>query len=203
MADRFVAVAGNMGVGKTTLVEYLATRYGFQPVYEPFEDNPYLDAFYKDMKAWGFHSQVWFLAHKYRLHRTLGNTAGTIVQDRTIYEDAEIFARYLYRSRRMTKRDFKTYTEMYTAMRESLRPPDLLIYLRCGVRSIRRRLKRRGRPSEQAVPASYLRSLNKLYEEWVERYDQSPVLVWDTERLDYLEDLVGRLEFQDAIEAFL
>ena len=203
MADRFVAVAGNMGVGKTTLVEYLSTRYGFQPVYEPFEDNPYLDAFYKDMKAWAFHSQVWFLAHKYRLHRTLGGAPGTIVQDRTIYEDAEIFARYLHKSRRMSSRDFDTYNEMYTAMRESLRPPDLLVYLRCGVRGIRRRLERRGRPAEQAVPASYLRALNQLYEEWVGRYDQSPVLVWDTERLDYLEDLVGRIEFQDAIESFL
>ena len=119
MADRFIAVAGNMGVGKTTLVAWLTARYGIQPVFEPFADNPYLDDFYRDMRAWGFHSQVWFLSHKYRLHRELERTAGVLVQDRTIYEDAEIFAAHLHRSKKMSQRDWETYSEMYRAMRSS------------------------------------------------------------------------------------
>ncbi len=203
MADRFIAVAGNMGVGKTTLVAWLTARYGIQPVFEPFADNPYLDDFYRDMRAWGFHSQVWFLSHKYRLHRELERTAGVLVQDRTIYEDAEIFAAHLHRSKKMSQRDWETYSEMYRAMRSSLKPPDLLIYLRCGVRTIRKRLVMRGRPSEQEIPTAYLRSLNELYEAWIASYDQSPVLVWDTERLDYLGDLVDRIEFQKAVEPVL
>ncbi len=203
MADRFIAVAGNIGVGKTSLVQFLATEYRFEPVYEPFADNPYLDDFYKDMKGWSFHSQVWFLAHKFRLHRELENTPGTLVQDRTIYEDAEIFATYLHRSRRMNKRDFETYRQLYTAMRKSLQPPDLMIYLRCSVPAIRRRIKRRARPSEQGIPASYLRKLNGLYEEWIGGWQASPLLIWDSENMDYLSDLVDQLEFRRAIEPFL
>ncbi len=203
MADRFIAVSGNIGVGKTSLVRYLTQRYGVKPVYEPFGDNPYLDDFYADMQRWAFHSQVWFLSRKQRLHLQIHREEGTFVMDRTIYEDAEIFATYLARSRRISKRDFETYLELYEAMRESLRPPDLLIHLRCSVRAIRRRIKQRGRASEQAIPASYLRKLNELYEGWIERWDDSPLLVWDSERLDYVEDMVHRIEFHQAIERFL
>jgi len=203
MADRFIAVSGNIGVGKTSLVRYLTQRYGVKPVYEPFGDNPYLDDFYADMQRWAFHSQVWFLSRKQRLHLQIHREDGTFVMDRTIYEDAEIFATYLARSRRISKRDFETYLELYEAMRESLRPPDLLIHLRCSVRAIRRRIKQRGRASEQAIPASYLRKLNELYEGWIERWDDSPLLVWDSERLDYVEDMVHRIEFHQAIERFL
>ena len=203
MADTFIAVAGNIGVGKTSLVEFLTRTYGLKPVYEPFANNPYLDDFYGDMKQWSFHSQVWFLAHKYGLHRQLEATSGTLVQDRTIYEDAEIFARHLHRSRRMSTRDHDTYRELYAAMRTSLQPPDLMIYLRCNVRAIRKRIKQRGRPSEQNIPAAYLRQLNVLYEEWIGGWDASPVLVWDSGNLDYLTDMVDRIEFKRAIEPFL
>jgi deoxyadenosine/deoxycytidine kinase len=203
VADRFIAVSGNIGVGKTSLVRYLEQRYGVKPVYEPFGDNPYLDDFYADMRRWAFHSQVWFLGRKQRLHLQLDREPGTFVMDRTIYEDAEIFATYLARSRRMSKRDFDTYLEVYEAMRESLRPPDLLIHLRCSVRAIRRRIKQRGRPSEQAIPASYLRKLNELYESWIARWEDSPLLIWDSERLDYVEDMVHRIEFHQAVEKFL
>ena len=166
MADRYIAVAGNIGVGKTTLVTYLEDRYGLTPVLEPFADNPYLDDFYADMRAWAFHSQVWFLSHKYRVHKELERTGGTLIQDRTIYEDAEIFAAYLYRSRRMRKRDWQTYDELQ-------------------------------------MPVSYLRTLNRLYGEWIESWDRSPVIVWDTERQDYITDLVDRIDFHKAIEAIL
>lgn len=203
MSDRFIAVGGNIGVGKTSLVAWLDQTFGFQPVYEPFEANPYLDDFYGDMDRWAFHSQMWFLSHKFRLHQQLNVRTGTFVQDRTIYEDAEIFATHLARSGAMVDRDFATYLELYDAMRTSLRPPDLMIYLRCSVKAIRRRIKQRGRPSEQAIPVAYLRSLNELYEDWIERWDASPVVVWDTERGDYLSDLVHRLEFQRAIERFV
>lgn len=202
MADKFIAVSGNIGVGKTSLVKHLTTSYGFTPVFEPFADNPYLDDFYTDMKSWGFHSQVWFLSHKFRLHRELQETPGTLVQDRTIYEDAEIFATYLHRSRRMNKRDYETYLELYRAMKASLQPPDLMIYLRCSVRAIRKRIRQRARPSEQSIPVSYLRKLNVLYEDWIARYD-GPILVWDSERSDYLTHLVDRLEFERAIQAVL
>ncbi len=203
MADRFIAVSGNIGVGKTSLVRYLTARYGIQPVYEPFGDNPYLDDFYDDMRRWSFHSQTWFLGRKYRLHQELEAASGTFVMDRTIYEDAEIFATHLARSRRMSKRDFETYLELYSAMKSSLRPPDLLIHLRCSVRAIRRRIKQRARPNEQEIPTRYLSKLNGLYEDWTGSWADSPLLVWDSERLDYVSDLVHRLEFHRAIEPFL
>jgi deoxyadenosine/deoxycytidine kinase len=201
--DKFIAVAGNIGVGKTSLVQFLASHYGFEPFYEPFATNPYLDDFYADMPTWSFHSQMWFLAHKYRLHRELEATPGTQVQDRSIYEDAEIYATSLHRQGRMNDRDFATYGELYRAMRRSLRPPDLMIYLRCSVRSIRRRIQRRGRPSEQAIPTTYLKGLNTLYEEWIGGWTHSPLLVWDSEGQDYLEDLVDQLEFRRALDPFL
>lgn len=200
---KFIAVAGNMGVGKTSMVEFLCSRYGVQPVYEPFMDNPYLDDFYKDMGQYAFHSQLYFLTHKFRLHMELNNNNAPVVQDRTIYEDAEIFATNLHRSRHMSDRDYKTYMELYETMKEALQPPDLMIYLRCSVRAIRRRIKKRGRESEQAIPVRYIRNLNHLYEEWIERYDQSPVLIWDSERMDYLTDLCDRLEFQQSLDRVL
>ncbi len=200
---KFIAVAGNIGAGKTTLVQFLEREYGFEPVYEPYTDNPYLDDFYKDMRAWAFHSQLYFLSHKFRLHLELNDSVGTVVQDRTIYEDAEIFATQLYHSRHMSKRDYQTYTELYRAMRTALQPPDLLIYLRCSTRAIRRRIVQRGRPSEQAIPTTYLRRLNQRYDEWVEGYKLSPVLVWDSEKMDFVTDLVDRLDFHDALAAFV
>lgn len=192
-----------MGVGKTSMVEFLHQTYGFQPVYEPFTDNPYLDDFYQDMRAWGFHSQLYFLTHKFRLHMGLQKRTTTIIQDRSIYEDAEIFCTNLYRGRKISKRDYQTYMELYHTMQQALQPPDLMIYLRCSVRAIRRRIKQRGRPSEQAIPASYIRRLNNLYESWISHYDQSPVLVWNSDAQDYLTDLVDRIEFQRSIEAFV
>lgn len=203
MADRYIAIAGNIGVGKTSVVQYLESRYGFRPVYEPFADNPYLKDFYEDMPQWAFHSQMWFLSHKYRVHCDLAKQQGTLVQDRSIYEDAEIFATYLYKSRRMRKRDYDTYMELYRAMRDNLPKPDLLIYLSCSVRTIKKRIRQRGRPYEQDIGASYLRKLNELYADWIGRWQSSPVLVWDSEGRDYLEDLVHRLEFHKAIERFL
>lgn len=203
VADKYIAVAGNIGVGKTSLVQYMASEFGFEPFFEPFADNPYLDDFYQDMGRWSFHSQMWFLTHKFRLHQALEHTPGTLVQDRTIYEDAEIFATHLHRSGRMSDRDFATYHALYTAMRRSLRPPDLMIYLRCDLRAMRRRIGRRGRANEQQIPTPYLKSLNVLYEDWISTWTASPLLVWDSANADYLEDLVDQLAFRRAIGSLL
>lgn len=203
MARKFIAVAGNMGVGKTSLVEWLCQTYGFTPFVEPNATNPYLDDFYQDFKRWSFHSQIYFLTHKFRLHRELEKCENTVVQDRTIYEDAEIFARNLHRSRYMSKRDFQTYMELYQVMQKELTPPDLMIYLQCPVAVIKKRIILRGRANEQQVPDSYVRRLNSLYEEWIRGYTQSPLLIWPTDKMDYLTDLVHHLKFRKAIEAFL
>ncbi len=201
--QKFIAVAGNIGAGKSSLVEFLQARYDFQPVYEPFETNPYLDDFYRDMRSWAFQSQLYFLTHKFRLHLTLPELAGTVVQDRTIYEDAEIFCQNLFDGGHMSRRDFSTYMELYESMGRVLQPPDLMIYLRCSTTAIRRRIRKRGRVSEQDIPLRYLKKLNALYEGWIGRYDASPVLVWDSERLDYLSDMVDRIEFRDQLQRFL
>ena len=192
-----------MGVGKTSFVEFLTQEYGFEPVYEPYTSNPWLDDFYGDMGRWAYHSQLWFLTHKFRLHLDLNQSSGTVVQDRTIYEDAEIFATNLFRQGHMQEREYRTYVDLYSGMKRTLQPPDLMIYLRCSVRAIRRRIQKRGRPSELAIPTVYLQGLNKLYEEWMDGYDLSPKVVWDSERADYLTHIVDRLEFRKMIEPFL
>jgi len=192
-----------MGVGKTSMVSFLRDRYGLEPVYEPFTDNPYLDLFYEDMGRWAFRSQLYFLTHKFRLHMQLTSGDRAVVQDRTIYEDAEIFAAHLHQRGWIDDRDFGLYNELYETMRAAVQSPDLLIYLRCSVPAIRRRIKRRGRAAEQDIPTRYLKSLNTLYEGWVARYDLSPVVIWNSDRMDYLSDLVDRMEFHQLIDRFL
>ena len=204
MASRkFIAIAGNIGAGKTELTEFLCRRYGLKPFYEPNDQNPYLADFYADMKTWAYRSQLFFLTHKFRLHLTLQDEPGAVIQDRTLYEDAEIFARNLYRQKLIDKRDFDTYWELYQSIGRALRPPDLMIQLRCPVRTLRQRIRARGRSFEQDMPAEYLRRLNRLYEDWFERYDLSPVMRLEIDRLDYLTDLVDRVDLLDRIEHYL
>jgi deoxyadenosine/deoxycytidine kinase len=200
---RYIAVAGNIGAGKTSLVEFLTKRYKLKPFYEPNDTNPYLKDFYKDMHRWGFHSQVYFLTHKFRLHRELERYAGTVIQDRTIWEDAEIFARNLHRSRCISKRDWQTYCELYETILKDLKPPDVMLFLRCPVGVMRQRIRVRGRGMEQAIPVAYLRRLHRLYEEWYQRYDLSPVIEIQSGRLDYVTDLVHQLDLLSRIEKFL
>jgi len=204
MAERkYIAVAGNIGAGKSTLVDFLCRTYDIQPFFEPNEDNPYLEDFYGDMKKWSFHSQIFFLSHKFRIHQALEGTPGTVVQDRTIYEDAEIFATALHSMKKMSDRDFQTYQELYATICTSLRPPDLMIYLRCPMKTLKRRIKLRGREMEQAIPQSYLKLLNDLYEDWISRYTWSEVLVLDTGKLDYISDMVDRLDVMQRIESVI
>jgi deoxyadenosine/deoxycytidine kinase len=200
---RFIAIAGNIGAGKTELTRFLCRRYGIKPFYEPNEQNPYLADFYKDMKTWAYRSQLFFLAHKFRLQLELQDESGAVVQDRTIYEDAEIFAKNLYRQRFIDARDFKVYWQFYRSIAKALNPPDLMIQLSCTVRTLRKRIRLRGRAMEQEIPLGYLRRLNRLYEDWFRRYDLSPILRLETDRLDWLTDLVDRVDLFRRIERYL
>lgn len=200
---RSIAIAGNMGSGKSTLVEFLSRTYGIAPFYEPNDDNPYLPDFYRDMRRWAFHSQVYFLSSKFRLHQELDRTPGVSSLDRTIFEDAEVFATALYEMRRIDKRDWATYRAFYESILEAIRPPDLLIYLRCSFRTLRKRIRLRGRAMEKDVPAAYLKRLDRLYGRWIEAYGLSDVLVLETDALDYVNDLMHRLDVMQRIEAVL
>ncbi len=200
---RTIAIAGNMGAGKSTLVDFLARTYGVMPFYEPNDENPYLGDFYKDMKRWAFQSQLYFLASKFRLHQELDRQPGVVALDRTIFEDAEIFATALYQMRKISKRDWQTYRSFYESILDAIRPPDLMIYLRCSMRTLRQRIRLRGRRMEQDVPLSYLKRLERLYDDWIDRYTHSDVLVLETDTLDYIHDLVHRLDVMERIEALL
>jgi deoxyadenosine/deoxycytidine kinase len=200
---RSIAIAGNMGSGKSTLVEFLSRSYGIAPFYEPNDDNPYLPDFYSDMRRWAFHSQVYFLSSKFRLHQELDRTPGVSILDRTIFEDAEVFATALYEMRRIDKRDWQTYWEFYQSILEAIRPPDLLIFLRCSLPTLRKRIRLRGRAMEQDVPIAYLKRLERLYGQWLESYRLSEVLVLETDKLDYVNDLLHRLDVMQRIEAVL
>jgi deoxyadenosine/deoxycytidine kinase len=203
MPRKFIAVAGNIGAGKTELVSFLCRKYGLKPFFEPNDGNPYLEDFYKDMKAWAFHSQIYFLTHKLRLHRQLMADPATVVQDRTIYEDAEIFAKNLYQQKNISPRDYQMYRELYDSVCETLQPPDVMIFLKCPVKMLKKRIAQRGRAMESEIPTEYLTRLNRLYADWRENYTMSPVIELETDKLDYLTDLVDRLDVFKQIERYL
>jgi deoxyadenosine/deoxycytidine kinase len=203
VAGRTIAIAGNIGTGKSSLVEFLTRTYGIQPFYEPNDENPYLPDFYKDMNRWAFHSQLYFLSNKFRMHQQLEQMAGVVVLDRTIYEDAEIFATALHKMRKFTGRDWDTYWSFYEIILEAIRPPDLMIYLRCSMRTLRKRIRLRGRAMEQDIPLSYLKRLEGLYENWLSSYQYGEVLVLETDKLDYINDMVDCLDVMERVEALL
>jgi len=200
---RYVAVAGTIGAGKTSLVAWLVKRYGLEPFYEPNDENPYLADFYRDMKAWAFHSQVFFLSHKLKLHQELLASDRAAVIDRTIYEDAEIFARSLKNQRYMSARDWAVYERLYEGIKKTLRPPDVLVALTCSLGATKKRIARRGRAMESAIPDAYLRRLHRLYGDWFARYDLGPIVHIDTTKLDYVEDLVDLIELQQKLDVAL
>jgi deoxyadenosine/deoxycytidine kinase len=200
---RYVAVAGTIGSGKTSLVKWLERRYGLVPFYEPNDENPYLSDFYKDMKAWAFHSQIFFLSHKLELHQQLEASQKSAVIDRTIYEDAEIFAKNLFLQRKMSARDYRVYTHMYERLRGTLRPPDVLVALTCSLSVTKKRIQKRARQSEKAIPDAYLRRLHGLYEQWFASYTLSPIVRIDTSELDYVENLIDLIELQKLVDRAL
>lgn len=183
---KYVAVAGNIGVGKSTLVAMLCERLGWQPFYEPVAENPYLVDFYRDMQAWAFHSQIFFLTNRLRAHHQLIDHPTSVIQDRTVYEDAEVFARNLYRQGFMGERDFHTYCELYEVLTEFLPPPDLVVYLRASVATLVDRISHRGRDYERQITPQYLTQLNDLYEDWINNFGLCPVLTVPADDLDYV-----------------
>lgn len=183
---RFIAVAGNIGVGKSTLVRLLAERLGWQPFYEPVAENPYLADFYRDMRTWAFHSQIFFLTHRLRMHRRLMDFPSSVIQDRSVYEDAEIFANNLFRQGQIDPRDYASYRELYQVLTEFLPPPDLVVYLRSSVSTLQTRISQRGRDFEQTIAPDYLQQLNVLYDEWITAFDLCPVLTVPADQLNYV-----------------
>ncbi len=200
---QFIAIAGNIGVGKSTLVEMICARLGWEPFFEGVVDNPYLADFYGNMAAWSFQSQVFFLSRRLHDLRRLMDYPKTVVQDRSVYEDAEIFAKNLYRQGYIAERDWKTYWELYEVLTELLPPPDLVIYLQASVSTLLQRIALRGREFEKQIDPGYLEQLNVLYEEWISGFSQCPVLVVPADRLDYVAndehlDLIVR-KIQDKL----
>ena len=183
---KFIAVAGNIGVGKSTLVTLLCDHLRWQPFYEPEADNPYLSDFYQEMSKWSFHSQIFFLTHRLRAHRQLIDHPTSAIQDRSVYEDAEVFARNLYQQGMISERDHGSYRELYHVLLEFLPPPDLVVYLRATVPTLMNRITQRGRDYERQITQEYLEQLNVLYEEWIKDFSLCPVLTIPADDLDYV-----------------
>ena len=200
---KFIAIAGNIGAGKSSLLDFLTSSYDISPFYEPNDENPYLPDFYKDMKRWAFQSQLFFLSNKFRIHQEADRIPGVVIQDRTIFEDAEIFATALHQMRKIDKRDWQTYWNFYQTILQTIQPPDLMIYLRCSMRTLRKRIRLRGRQMEQDIPLSYLKRLECLYENWIGNYALGDVLVLESDQLDFVHDLVDRRDVRQRIEALL
>jgi deoxyadenosine/deoxycytidine kinase len=184
----FVVVAGNIGSGKTTLTKKLSERLGWKPHFESVQDNPYLSDFYQDMSRWSFPLQVYFLTHRFNTHKEIETLPASSVQDRSIYEDANIFARALFEQGKLDERDYINYNNLYESMIQYLSPPTLMIFLRRSVPKLQERIKLRGRDYEQAIPLDYLTSLNDYYDDWYARYNLGKSLIVDTDELDFLEN---------------
>ncbi len=183
---KFVAVAGNIGVGKSTLVTMLSDRLGWKPFFEPVGENPYLADFYRDMRTWAFHSQIFFLTRRLRIHRQMIDHPSSAIQDRSVYEDAQVFAHNLFRQGLIGERDYNSYCELYQVLIEFLPPPDLVVYLRASVSTLQERIRLRGRDYERQITTDYLGQLNELYESWISRFSLCPVLTVPADDLDYV-----------------
>jgi deoxyadenosine/deoxycytidine kinase len=182
----FLAVAGNIGAGKSSLTQLLSARMGCKPFFESVEDNPYLSDFYADMKRWSFNLQVYFLSNRFRSHKAISEGPESVILDRVIYEDAEIFARNLFEIAKMDERDYQNYVALYGVMTEYLRPPDVLIYLRANVETLLRQISLRGRDFEKAIQREYLEQLNSHYESWIGRYTRGRLLIVESDSLDFV-----------------
>jgi deoxyadenosine/deoxycytidine kinase len=181
----FIAIAGNIGAGKSTLTRLLAESFGWQPFYEANAENPYLADFYADMQRWSFHSQVFFLGKRLEHHRQLLDHPGSVVQDRTVYEDAEIFARNLYEQGQMAERDYDAYRRLYQAISAFVPPPNLIVYLQANVMTLLHHINQRGRDYERGISPDYLEQLNRLYNRWIDHWTACPVLRVPMDGIDF------------------
>ena len=198
---KYIAVAGNIGAGKTTLCDKLGQHYGWEVQYEDVVDNPYLNDFYHDMNRWSFHLQIYFLNSRYRQILDILSGSKTIIQDRTIYEDARIFAPNLYEMGLMSKRDFDNYSTLFEIMTQQIAAPDILIYLRADISTLVSHIHSRGRDYEGNMSLEYLKRLNKKYEKWIAQYKSGPLLIIDGDNLDFHnrpEDFGQVVELVDA-----
>ncbi len=186
MVKRLVIVAGNIGTGKTSLTERIGSRLGWQTAFESVTDNPYLSDFYADMRAWSFHLQVFFLGHRAAQYLEYTNLPQSAILDRSIYEDALIFARALHEMNNINERDYLSYRRVFDLVVANLPPPDLLIYLKAPVSVLIERIHRRGRAIETGITAEYLSLLESFYEDWMETFDLCPVLTIRTDDLDFV-----------------
>lgn len=191
---KFIAIAGNIGAGKSSLTGLLAKHFGWEAFYESVDDNPYLSDFYDDMRRWSFNLQIYFLSSRFRHQKQMLEQEGRFVQDRTIYEDVEIFAKNLHNMGLMSDRDFENYQALFTEMTNYLQAPSLLIYIRAQVPTLVEQIQQRGREYENTIRIEYLERLNRLYEDWIQRYPHEKLII-DTDDLDFVnnkEDL-GRI----------
>jgi len=183
-----IAIAGNIGSGKTTLTTLLSKHFKWEPHYEDVDDNPYLNDFYDDMQRWSFNLQIYFLNSRFNQVAKIMKSGKTIIQDRTIYEDAYIFAPNLHAMGLMTTRDFNNYQDLFKLMTEFIKPPDLLIYLRASVPSLVRQIEKRGRAYENSIRIDYLKRLNERYEAWISEYEPGRMLVVDIDEINFADN---------------
>jgi len=202
-SKRFIVIAGNIGSGKTTLTRLLASHYEWEPHFESVTENPYLGDFYGDMRRWSFPCQIFFLAKRFQAHQRILQSNTSAIQDRSIYEDAHIFARALYESGAMDERDYATYQEMYNNMAEALTPPDLIVHVRRSVGKLKERISERGRGYEENISIGYLEQLNRCYDEWIENYRFGKVLNVQADRLDWRDNPRDLAYIHEAIESSL
>jgi deoxyadenosine/deoxycytidine kinase len=182
-----IAIAGNIGSGKTTLAGLLSKHYGWEAHYEDVETNPYLNNFYEDMQRWSFNLQIYFLNSRFRQIVDIRNSGKTVIQDRTIYEDAYIFAPNLHAMGLMSTRDFENYSSLFELMSSFIQPPDLLIYLKAGVPTLVNQIQKRGRDYENTIRLDYLKRLNERYNEWIEGYTHGKLLIVDVDNNKFSE----------------
>ncbi len=187
MMKKFIIISGNIGSGKSSLTDLLSKKLGWKAFYEVVENNPYLEDFYYDMKKWSFHLQVFFLSKRFQHHQDITNDASSVVQDRSIYEDVDIFAKNLYLQGLMDSRDYYNYSELFRMMVNFLSPPDLIVYLQSSVTTLKRRIALRGRDYEKMISREYLEQLNTLYEKWIADFHLCPILKVPADELDFVQ----------------
>ena len=195
-----IAIVGNIGAGKTTLTEMLAKNYGWEPLYEAVDNNPYLEDFYNEMKRWSFNLQIYFLNSRYRQIVEIQKGSRNIIQDRTIYEDAYIFAENLHDMGLMTTRDYENYQSMFDNITEFIKPPDLLVYLKASVPTLVNNIQRRGREYEIGIRIDYLSKLNEKYDKWINGYKLGKLLVLDKDNLDFANNTEDMASIVEKIE---